>query len=286
MTTESPTSAVTDISERFERLKPSLVRTETRVGPMAVYKNDNIVSHSILLFGEYSHAEVLMMAHFLDKDSVYLDIGTNVGYHALGIHSVVGCRVIGFEPHPNHFAVAAFNCNEHNIQIYNCAVAEQDGLITISDFDETEVKNYGEVQTDTNGIEVKAIKLDTLNLPKVDLMKIDVEGFEINVLEGATDTIDKCRPVIFYEALTLEDWGPCYDYLKAKKYKQYWFTCRVKPVAETYKQTEENPFGTTGVSNILAIPEEDDQVEFLIPVIEGEHYNVSLDRILNYKLIF
>ena len=117
-------------------------------------------------------------------------------------------------------------------------------------------------------------------------MKIDVEGFELNVLEGAEKTIDKFRPVVFYESLTVADWGHCYDFLKTKNYKQYWFTCKVKPLAETFKKTDENPFGNSGVSNILAIPAEQEQVDFLVPVIEGEHYNVTIDRLLKYKIVF
>lgn len=275
------------ISDLFEKIKPELLNTDSRVGDIVVYKNDAIVSRSILLFGEYSHAEIVIMNRYLDKDSLYYDIGTNIGYHARGISAIAGCPVIGFEPHPKHFAVAAYNIKERNIQLYNCAVGDEDGEITISDFDEGTLENYGEVAGGKEeGVKVKVIKLDSLKVEKCTLMKIDVEGFEPNVLRGANKTIDKFRPVIFYEAMDYDPWTQSYAILDKKNYKQYWVTCRVKPMHTTFKETEENPFGMIGVKNILAVPSEKTQPEDLVQVVEGEAYDVTVQRIMDIKIIF
>jgi FkbM family methyltransferase len=277
------------IDEVFEKLKPELVSTDSRVGDIVVYKNDSIVSGSILVYGEYSHAEIVVMNRYLDKDSVYFDVGTNIGYHVRAVSELAKCTVIGFEPHPKHFAVAAYNIkNDNNIKLYNCAVGDVEGEVTISDFDESLHQNYGEARAveGTEGVVAKLITIDSLQPEKCTVMKIDVEGLEPHVLKGANKTIDKFRPVIFYEAQEYDPWTQSYAILEKKNYKQYWVTCRVKPMHETYKKTDMNPFGNIGVKNILAVPSEKTQPDDLMSVIAGEEYSITLDRVMNTKVIF
>jgi len=278
-----------NINENFDRLKPNLALTDSKAGEMVIYKNDSIVSAAIAIFGEYCDAEVQIMARYLTPESTYLDIGTNIGYHALAIHKTVGCNIMGFEPHPNHFTVAAYNCREKPIKLYNTALSSKNGTMIMSDFDENIISNYGEVGIKEEGIEVPTIKLDELDDLKdvpVTLMKIDVEGAELDVLKGSIKTIKANRPTIFYEAIDYEIWTKCFKWLDSKDYKQYWVTCRTKPVAETYKKSENNPFGMGGVSNILAVPIENEQPTDLVPVVEDERFSDTITRLTSYKIIF
>lgn len=278
------------LNEHFEKIRPLLAQTESRVGDMIVYKNDNIVSQAIGLYGEYCHAEINIMARYLDKDSLYLDIGTNIGYHAKGINHEVGCNVIGFEPHPSHFCVAAYNCQGKNILLYHTALGNKTGTIDLTDFDHGKIGNYGEITTvvedDDEVITVPLKKLDTFNLDKCTLMKIDVEGAELSVLQGATKTIKKHRPVIFYEAIDKEVWMACHSFLDTREYKQYWVTCKTKPLAPPFRLSDANPFGNGGVSNILAVPTEKEQPTDLVEVIEGETYDEMVNRMTSYRILF
>jgi hypothetical protein len=115
----------------------------------------------------------------------------------------------------------------------------------MSKFDVSKTGNYGEACLDEDdGIEVPVIKLDDVDdLVNVDVIKIDVEGFEYEVLQGGRGTIEKFRPVILYEANDMDFWQPCYDMLSEMNYKQYWVVCRTRPVGPTFKETDENPFG-------------------------------------------
>ncbi len=72
-----------NITDNLERLGPSLIVTDSKVGRMAVYKNDSVVSPSILLFGEYCDAEVQVMAKYLTPESIYLDRFTTMKVGAL-----------------------------------------------------------------------------------------------------------------------------------------------------------------------------------------------------------
>lgn len=274
-----------NVQEHFETIKPHLVGVKSKVGTMAVYKNDNIVSLSISLFGEYCDAEVEIMASHLDENSTYLDIGTNIGYHALGIYQRTKCKVIGFEPHPNHFAVATYNTQHLPITLYNAAVSSKKGTLTLADFDIESPGNYGEVKAQDEGFEVNTITIDSLKLPEVTLMKIDVEGHELSVLKGCKKTIERCRPVIFFEANDLE-WLDAYKFLDKLEYNFYWVGCRSKPNRPTFIESTENPFGISGVTNILAIPKEDEQPKVLIPVVYKETYNEAGTRYSNYRWLF
>lgn len=274
-----------NVQDHFESIKPHLMGIKSKVGDMAVYKHDTIVSLAIALFGEYCDAEVEIMASHLNEDSVYLDIGTNIGYHLLGIYQRVKCKVIGFEPHPNHFAVATYNSQHIPVTIYNSAVSNKKGKLNLADFDIETPSNYGEVKADSEGFEVDCITIDSLKLPEVTLMKVDVEGHELNVLKGSKKTIERCRPIIFFEANELE-WLDAYKFLDKLEYNFYWVGCRSKPNRETFIKTDENPFGVSGVTNILAIPKENEQPTVLIPVVYGELYNEAGQRYSNYRWLF
>lgn len=274
------------IQEHLKTFEDQLLVTNTKVGNMVIYKNDNVVSTSLALYGEYCDAEVQILARFLTPNSLYIDIGTNIGYHAIAINQLVGCPVIGFEPHPNHFAVAAMNCVDKKIQLIHSAVGNKKGTLLIKDFDPSTVGNFGEVGISDEGIEVNSIKLDDAKLPLCTVIKIDVEGHELEVLKGATKVIKQFRPIIMYEALDIKDWSACHKFIESKKYKQYWIAVKNKPVAPTFKETDEDPFNNTGVTNILCVPEEVEQPKDLVEVVPGEAFTDLMTRMTSYRLVF
>ena len=64
----------------------------------------------------------------------------------------------------------------------------------------------------------KMITLDSLKLERLDFMKVDVEGYELNVLKGGEETIKRYRPVIWCEALTDRHKKMLQQYLKSFDY--------------------------------------------------------------------
>jgi FkbM family methyltransferase len=276
------------IQEKLDSMAESVELTDSRAGSMLIYKNDNVISQAIRLFGEYCHAEVDVMANYLSEHSHYLDIGTNIGYHAVAVHKETNCHVLGFEPNPKHFAVATYNSKEYDkIQLINAAASNSRHKFKMKDFDETVTSNYGDIhKSDKGDTEVEAVTVDELTISRCTLMKIDVEGHELETLQGAKLTISKHRPIIMYEAMEWDVWTKCYDFLDERKYKQYWVACRTKPLADTYKQTDENPFGNSAVSNILAVPMEKEQPDYLFPVTQYQGYSECWNRNRKLKIIF
>ena len=104
-------------------------------------------------------------------------------------------------------------------------ISAKEDLLNINNQWDYEVCNTGHtyVDPDSKTGSTVIVKLDTLNLQKVDYIKIDCEGFEYRVLQGAKDTIQRCRPVVVIEQkphdmyskdygqfaaiCLLEDWG-------------------------------------------------------------------------------
>ena len=74
--------------------------------------------------------------------------------------------------------------------------------------------------------------------------------------------------------------------MQDKKYNQYWIAVKNKPVAPTFKDSDEDPFNNTGVTNILCIPSEKEQPKDLVEVVPGEQFTDCLTRMMNYKLVF
>ncbi len=108
-----------EIQQTIDSMKDSLLLTDSRVGVFLVYRNDNTVSKSIDMYGEYCQAEINIIKQYLPDDtSQYIDIGTNVGYHLVAVHKETNCNALGFEPNPKHFAVASYNSKDYpKIQI-------------------------------------------------------------------------------------------------------------------------------------------------------------------------
>ena len=278
-----------DNKVQFNKIKKSLDTVNSRIGEFTIYKNDAIISQAIRLFGEYCHAEIDVMATYLNENSLYIDIGTNIGYHALGVHRATNCQVLGFEPNPKHFAVAVHNCRNTlvgKIELMNAAVSNTKSTFIMKDFDETVESNYGDIHHTSEGIETEAVVLDDILLVHPQFIKIDVEGHELEVLHGSVKTISKARPIIMYEALEYDVWTECYKFLDSKNYKQYWVACRTKPIAETFIKTNENPFGNGAVANVLAVPKEKEQPKYLMPVTAEEPYPVCLEKFNAIKILF
>jgi hypothetical protein len=283
------TEAETKIQQTIDSIKESLLLTDSRMGTFLVYKNDTTISKAIDMYGEYCQAEVDILSQYLPNDfSQYVDIGTNIGYHLVAMHKKTNCDAIGFEPNYKHFAIASYNSKDyHKIQLVNAGVSNKHAQILLKDFDPTQSTNYGDIHiTENEGIPVKVIPLDSVGLNKCNVIKIDVEGHEFEVLEGCTKTISKHRPVVFYEAMEWDVWTRCYDFLNDRKYKQYWVACRTKPIAETFKHSDENPFNDSTVSNILAVPAEMPQPDYLAEVVPGEGFVTCFERYKKLKVLY
>ncbi len=119
------------------------------------------------------------------------------------------------------FRILSKNCElnqlQDKVQLYNCCLGEKDAIASL---DTRDINNAGHtsfaISDSSSGY--KMITLDSLKLERLDFMKVDVEGYELNVLKGGEETIKRYRPVIWCEALTDRHKKMLQQYLKSFDY--------------------------------------------------------------------
>jgi FkbM family methyltransferase len=162
-----------------------------------------------MLTGEYDPCTSRVIGSFLQRGCVAADIGANVGALTMLMAKLVGKDgiVLAVEPGPPIFSRLVNNL-ELNPEIKSRVRTVQMGLSDRKDelFWCEDPKNRGNAGfLDGYGIPVSVITLDELvtgeNVTRLDFVKIDVEGMELEVIKGGTKTLQKYKPVIYYETL-------------------------------------------------------------------------------------
>jgi FkbM family methyltransferase len=233
------------------------------------YKNDTIIGQSLRHYGEYTELEIELLKNFIKPHYSIYDVGANIGYHTVAF-ARLGKHVYAFEPNKKNLQLLKKNTRKlENVTIFDAACSNSNGTLFVQDFDTNVPGNYGEMLIQDDGQECKSITLDDLDdVYGPDLLKIDVEGHELQVLRGAIKTIVEFNPIIFYEAHGT-DLAEIYDLLTDLGYRLYWYPCpNYNP--GNYKRNPVNMFGNGGVSNILALPKQHKKISNLEQVINRD----------------
>lgn len=136
---------------------------------------------------------------------VALDIGANVGLWSKELCQSFE-RVIAFEPVADFRDCLLKNVNALNFEVRACALGNEDTHINMIITKE----NTGHSHVDTNSLGQGLIpmhRLDSVQLPKIDYIKLDCEGYEYNILLGSQRTIVGNRPIIVIEDKAHKDVG-------------------------------------------------------------------------------
>lgn len=147
-----------------------------------------------------------------------IDVGTQCGDYAIMCSRYHGCNsVTAIEPLKSNFTTLLKNIalNEiSNISAVHAAASNEDGEFSISYANDMAFQGTGKKSE-----VVRKLKLDHLGIKKVDLIKIDVEGFEYDVLKGALETIKTNKPKIILETHSLELKRLCLQFLNEIGYE-------------------------------------------------------------------
>lgn len=169
-------------------------------GNIAILETDTHISHWVEESGRLDHDQYALpiILEYVAEGHTVVDAGAFIGDHTLAYCNAVGKsgRVYAFEPNPR-----AFECLEHNCPTaknYNCGLSNVEESVCYSSDSNAGAGRITHNSND-NVIEIKTITLDSLNLSALDFFKIDVEGYELNVLLGAQKTISKFRPTFWIE---------------------------------------------------------------------------------------
>jgi FkbM family methyltransferase len=158
----------------------------------------NIILHTSTFYERELLEKIRSHIH---TDSVVVDIGANIGNHTVYFSKICKCRhVFSFEPQ-----VSVYHELKHNIRInaisnctsYNMALGSAAGNADIIHQRPTNKAGTRFAPAADGQYRVRA--LDELGIEKIDFMKIDVEGMEFQVLQGAKQTVMANKPLIWVE---------------------------------------------------------------------------------------
>lgn len=163
----------------------------------------------------YFHSDTdssLNILNYVNEGDYVLDIGGNIGQTALFLSGKVGKegKVISFEPFPKTYQRfeknLALNKSANNIKLEKIALGDKPAILKMySENQGNSGQNRISAASDSKG-EAFEVVITTLNnyieanpISKIDLIKIDVEGFEYKALLGASEVIKKYKPGLFIE---------------------------------------------------------------------------------------
>ncbi len=183
----------------------------TQVHGLSFLCSDDGAVGRVVKKGEYELPEVRCLALMTRPGYTFVDAGANVGYFTLLAAKLVGStgRVEAFEPDPFNQELLTTNVQENGfsqVTIHRCALGLKNG----ERFLYRSHDNVGDHRTWNDGKEIRPtvpVKVQSLDetfpdLSRVDVMKVDVQGDEMNVLRGGQGLIRQSPGMI----LTIEYW--------------------------------------------------------------------------------
>jgi FkbM family methyltransferase len=200
-------------------ITPNVEKVVLQAGRATFYYADGCAFHAVagktsLSSSQYSHGdyetfESRLMAQVVSRGWTAVDAGANFGWHAVHLARWVGPegRVIAFEPIPQSFLELSENRDLNgceNLEIVNAALGSVEGPVTfylppihLGGGAASEFLDIGEK------VQVPMRRLDSVleqrGIARVDFVKADVEGGELNLLRGAERLFERCRPAILIE---------------------------------------------------------------------------------------
>lgn len=168
---------------------------------------DDLLQGIIAGHETYQEADLLFYIRekYIPREAVILDIGANIGNHTVFFAKECAAKKIyAFEPIEHMFRILERNVQlnhmERTVELYNCAVGNGEQRYASVSLRNPQNLGGTALKVDETG-ELPVVSIDSLQIDEpIAFVKIDVEGFEVSVLEGAEHTLKKHMPVIFVEA--------------------------------------------------------------------------------------
>jgi len=178
-----------------------------------ISKNKGSVSKSLVFKRDYEFNETNLIKKVIKTDWTVIDVGANFGWYSIHLAQLVGQngKIFSFEPIPETYEELNSNIKLNsfqNIKTFNLALGNKDGTISfgVANFDggsgaSSEFLNY------SKRIQTNMRKLDDIikeeKISKVDFIKADIEGGELNMLKGAEQLLERFRPKILIEIVDM-----------------------------------------------------------------------------------
>lgn len=201
-----------------------------KYGYLVYNRNDIYIGRAVEKYGEFSESEVELFRQLCRPGDVVVEVGANIGTHTVALAGIVGNqgRIYAFEPqrivHYTLCANIALNSID-NVECFNVAAGDSDGFVLIPDIRYDQPANFGGISVNQfeQGRRVPRVRLDHyIDVPRLRLLKIDVEGMESEVIRGAERLISRHRPVLYVENDRIEKSQALIELIRSLDYRLYW----------------------------------------------------------------
>jgi FkbM family methyltransferase len=229
-------------------------------GYLLYNRNDEFVGRSVQKYGEFSVLEMKLFEQVCGAGDVVIEAGANIGSHTVGLARLVGSqgRVLAFEPQRLVFQALCANVALNsltNVDCYWAALGNQEGLVTVPEVDPDRYANFGGLTLlgVQKGMQISCFTLDRfVALPRVSLIKVDVEGMEAEVLRGGEQMLRKFKPLLYVENDRLELSEALIGLIASFGYRLFWHLPSLFNPNNFYGD-DENCFPDIVSSNMLCV---------------------------------
>jgi FkbM family methyltransferase len=240
---------------------------ETRHGLFLANPHDQYIGRALIEYGEFSEREWMLLAQLARPNAVIVEIGANIGAHAVSLAKAVGPggHVVAIEPQPVVFQNLCANLALNgltNVQAINAGCGEADASLSFPRINYTRLGNFGAIPLDrlppdpNSPFRVPVRPLDALvDLKALHLIKIDVEGMEAAAIRGARGLIAAHRPFLYVENDRVEKSAELISLIESLGYRAWWHTpTYFNP--ENFAGRSDNIYGGIASVNMLCAPGE------------------------------
>jgi FkbM family methyltransferase len=229
---------------------------------MLALAGDVYITRSLMVYGEYCPAEARVLAQVAKPGMTVIEAGANIGSHsvALARRCAPGTLYV-FEPQQRLFQILCANLALNDIGNATAlpeACGAEAGWASLPPVDYGGPGNFGGVSLEAEAGPARRVRvttIDSLELEACGLIKVDVEGWEAEVLQGAAATIARCRPILYVENDRRDRQGALIDLIDGMGYRQYWHTPPLF-APDNFNGVPQNIFGPVVSCNMLCIPRE------------------------------
>ena len=183
----------------FMFLGPAGLATHSR---LQLHGSGEFISEEIRQTGVHYELIALIKVWLLVRPRYFVDVGANLGNHS-NFFEIKGAECIAFEPSTSNFTLLQKNLKRGVAR--NVALGSAHGTVEILvspvSMGNTHIRGAIELETDhlASSEFAELRTLDSFELERVDLVKIDVEGFELEVLKGCEKLLETSKPRIWIE---------------------------------------------------------------------------------------
>jgi FkbM family methyltransferase len=255
---------------------------DCRHGRFMYLQNDAYIGRSLDVYGEYCEGELDLFRQLLRPGDVAMDVGANIGAHTVGMARMVQSAgaVVAFEPQRAIYDILCNNLHLNaitNVRALRQAAGSAPGVIRVPPLDYAQTDNFGGVALGgAAGEQVDVVTIDSLGLPRLRILKIDVEGMEWEAVTGARATIGRLQPALYLENDRRDQSPKLISLVFGLGYRLWWhITPRFNP--KNFFRNPQNVFGHTLSINMIGFPRDNPPAIDLPEISSPEDFALDPD---------